>query len=177
MSCDVGKATEGLENELWCRWSNGKVREWATSQFILQHFFRFSYDTSSSLISPGEPPMFSWILLIAYSRLNPIRDGPPPWGLVEVLATSHSKKYIDTKSIHKSRNWTNSLAWSWQRNTCFTLDSISIIMKTYSKARNHCFIFVKFAAGDLIDTSLRFMLWLTAQLLMIAGRPRCPLGS
>ena len=103
MSCDVGKATEGLENELWRRWSDGKVGEWAeliviviaelilqtyrhftyvtthsptlaslylrhtsfsnhsvaspTSQFILQLFFRFSYVTSSSLNSPGEPPM------------------------------------------------------------------------------------------------------------------------
>ena len=24
MSCDVGEATEGLENELWCRSSDGK---------------------------------------------------------------------------------------------------------------------------------------------------------
>ena len=30
-----------------------------TSQFILQRFFRFSYVTSSSLNSPGEPPMHS----------------------------------------------------------------------------------------------------------------------
>ena len=29
MSCDVGKATEGLGNELWLRWSDGKVGEWA----------------------------------------------------------------------------------------------------------------------------------------------------
>ena len=29
MSCDVGKATEVLENELWRRWSDGKVGEWA----------------------------------------------------------------------------------------------------------------------------------------------------
>ena len=29
MSCDVGKATEGLKNELWRRWSDGKVWEWA----------------------------------------------------------------------------------------------------------------------------------------------------
>ena len=28
-----------------------------TSQFILQHFFRLSYVTGSSLTSPGEPPM------------------------------------------------------------------------------------------------------------------------
>ena len=55
-NCDVGKATEGLENELWRMWSDGKVGEWAlpTSKFILQPFFRFSYVTGSS---PGEPPM------------------------------------------------------------------------------------------------------------------------
>ena len=26
--CDVGEAKEGLENELWRRWSNGRVGEW-----------------------------------------------------------------------------------------------------------------------------------------------------
>ena len=30
-SCDVGEAKEGLENELWRRWSNGKVGEWAVT--------------------------------------------------------------------------------------------------------------------------------------------------
>ena len=88
MSCDVGKATEGLENELWCRSRDGKFGEWAelpslyirhssfsnpsvalpTSQFSLQPFFRFSYVTSSSFNSPGEPPMaksqdrLNWLL-------------------------------------------------------------------------------------------------------------------
>ena len=94
-ACDIGKAKEGLENELWRRWSTGRVGEWAelipqpfhhftyittnspilpslylchssfsnpsiaspTSQFILQPFFCFSYVTSSSLKSPGKPPM------------------------------------------------------------------------------------------------------------------------
>ena len=32
MSCDVGEATEGLENELWRRWSNGRVGEWAVTE-------------------------------------------------------------------------------------------------------------------------------------------------
>ena len=31
MSCDVGKATELLENKLWRRWSDGKVREQAVT--------------------------------------------------------------------------------------------------------------------------------------------------
>ena len=29
MICDVGEATEGLKNELWRRWSDGKIGEWA----------------------------------------------------------------------------------------------------------------------------------------------------
>ena len=72
MSCDVGKATEELENELWRRWSVGKVGQWAahsptfsslylhrssfsnpsvalpTSQLILQPFLCFSYITAHS---------------------------------------------------------------------------------------------------------------------------------
>ena len=32
------------------------------SQFIIQPFFRFSYVTGSSLMSPGEPPMEIWIV-------------------------------------------------------------------------------------------------------------------
>ena len=126
MSCEVGKATEGLENELFilqpyhhftyvtthsptllslhlrhssfsnpsvasptsqlilqpfCRFtyvtvhsptllslhlrhssfSNPSVAS-PTSQFILQPFFRLSYVTSSSLTSPGEPPIIVLVL-------------------------------------------------------------------------------------------------------------------
>ena len=51
MSCDVGEVTERLENK-----QNFSVAS-PTSQFILQPLFRFSYVTSSSLNSPGEPPI------------------------------------------------------------------------------------------------------------------------
>ena len=53
MNCDVGKVTEGLDNELG---SFSKLFVTSPkSQFILQP--RFSYVTSSSLKSLGEPPM------------------------------------------------------------------------------------------------------------------------
>ena len=59
MSCDVGKAMEGLENELWCRWSDGKVGEWAElifiviAELILQPFRHFTYViTHSSTLPP-----------------------------------------------------------------------------------------------------------------------------
>ena len=74
MSCDVGElcsfskpfrhftyATTHSQTlpSLYLRnssFSNPSVAS-PTSQFILQPFFRFSYVTSSSLNSPGEPPM------------------------------------------------------------------------------------------------------------------------
>ena len=73
MSCNVGEATEGLENELWRRWSDEKVGEWALlwlnyelcsfsklsvtspmSQLILilQAFRHFTYVTAHSPILP-----------------------------------------------------------------------------------------------------------------------------
>ena len=51
MSCDVVKATEGLENELWRRWSGGKVGEWAL--LILQTFHHFTYVTAHSPTLPS----------------------------------------------------------------------------------------------------------------------------
>ena len=55
MSCDVGKAAEGLENELWRRWSDVRV---------LQSLHRFTYVTANSPTSPGEPPVPLWWCLI-----------------------------------------------------------------------------------------------------------------
>ena len=64
MSCDVGKATEGLENKLWRRWSDGKGWRMSrahsptftvtsrTSQLILQPFRRFTYVTAHSPTLP-----------------------------------------------------------------------------------------------------------------------------
>ena len=50
MNCDVGKATEGLENELRHRWSNGKAGEW---ELILQLFRHFTYVTAHSPTLPS----------------------------------------------------------------------------------------------------------------------------
>ena len=53
MNCDVGEATEGLENELWRRWSDGKVGEWAVliviviAELILQPSRRITYVTTA----------------------------------------------------------------------------------------------------------------------------------
>ena len=56
MSCDIGKAAEGLENELWRKWRDGKLQSsfsnpsvaLPTSQLILQPFRCFTYVTAHS---------------------------------------------------------------------------------------------------------------------------------
>ena len=45
MSYDVGEDREGLENELWRRWSEGRVGEWGSAE------------PGISLTSPGKPPI------------------------------------------------------------------------------------------------------------------------
>ena len=50
MSCDVAKAKEELENDLWRRWRDGKIWEWA--ELILQAFRQFTYVTAHSLTLP-----------------------------------------------------------------------------------------------------------------------------
>ena len=59
MSWDVGKAREGVENELWHRWSDWKVGEWAElivvviAELILQPFRHFTYVTVHSPTLPS----------------------------------------------------------------------------------------------------------------------------
>ena len=116
MSCDVGKATEVLENELWCRWSNRKLGEWAllilahsptfpllhlrhssffnpsvalpTPQLILQPFRCFTYATAHS-------PTLTSLYLRHNSFSNPSIASPTSQLILQPLrhftyATTHS---------------------------------------------------------------------------------------
>ena len=52
MSCDVREATEGLENELWRRWSDGKVGESAHSPNFPSLLLRLSSFSNPSVALP-----------------------------------------------------------------------------------------------------------------------------
>ena len=73
ISCDVGKATEGLENELWRRWSDKahspNLLSLPTSQLILQPFRCFTY------VIAHFPTLFS-LLLCHSSFSNPSFASP-----------------------------------------------------------------------------------------------------
>ena len=59
MNCDVGEATEGLEIELWRRWSDGQVGKWAEliviviAELILQPSRDLPYVTTHSPTLPS----------------------------------------------------------------------------------------------------------------------------
>ena len=63
-ACDVGEAKEGLKNEVWRCWSNGRVGEWALLN--LQPFRHFTYVTAHS------PTLTSLYLVTAHSPTIPL---------------------------------------------------------------------------------------------------------
>ena len=93
--CDVGEAKDGLENELWRRWSNGRVGEWAVtlvkqssfsnlsvtspmSQLFLQPFRRFTYVRAHSPTLPFSNPSFA---SPTSQALHLIHLASRPWSL------------------------------------------------------------------------------------------------
>ena len=76
-ACDVGEAKEGLENELWRRWSNGRVAEWAVTKVKRRKRWRMSCDVGKMTeILENEQTSFSNLSVILPKLqliLQPIR--------------------------------------------------------------------------------------------------------
>ena len=177
MSCDVGKATEGLGNELLRRWSDGKVGEWVcciylwallilqpfryftyvtthyptlpslylrhssfsnpyvaspTPQFILQPLFRFTYVTSPSLNSPGEPPMPT-----AHS---------PTFPLLHLRHSSFSNPSVALPTDSYPREWSRGMREGTQK----------LQLHVYSRWRNN--LTVQLMKKLLIHSSRRYLI-------------------
>ena len=110
MSCDVGKAAEGVENEalhhsptltsLHLRHSSFSNPSAAlpTSQLIIQPFHCFTYVICTSPTSPGELPMLLWRCLIYpwwFSNLQWLR----PAGLYERCKLALELKRLKTPDV------------------------------------------------------------------------------
>ena len=83
MRCDVGKATEWLENELWLRWSDEKLGEWAL--IILQAFRHFAYFANPSVASPT-----SQLILQPFRRFTHVTVHSPTLPLLHLSHSSFS---------------------------------------------------------------------------------------
>ena len=78
-ACDLGEAKKGFENELWRRWSNGKVGEWALEALlILQPFRHFTY-------VPAHSPILPSVYLRHSSFCNPSVASPTSQLFLETL--------------------------------------------------------------------------------------------
>ena len=60
-ACDVGEAKEGLENELWRRWSNRRVGEWVVAQVKRWKCWRMSR-TQFTYVTTHSPTLLSLYL-------------------------------------------------------------------------------------------------------------------
>ena len=106
-ACDVGEAKEGLESELWRRWSNGRVGEWAEfrviaiGELILQHFRHFTYVIAHSPTLP--------LLHLRHSSLsNPSFDSPTSQTLhlIHLASRTWLSLFCDVaKSMNMAYNW------------------------------------------------------------------------
>ena len=88
MSCDVGTATEGLENELWRRWSNVTS---PMSELILQAFSHFTYVTAHShspKLSVTVPT--SQLILQSFPRFTYVTTHSPTLPLLHLCHSSFS---------------------------------------------------------------------------------------
>ena len=123
MSYDVDKATEKLENELWRRWSDGKVGEWAeliaivTAELIPQLFRHFIYVTAHS---PSIPSLY----LRHSSFSNPSLASPT--SQLVLMSRAHSPTF---PSLHLSYN-------------SFSIPSIALPTSQLIFQRLRCFTYV-----------------------------------
>ena len=109
MSCNVGEVTESLENqnELWRRWSDWKLGEWAEliviviAELILQTFSHFTYVTAHS-----DCPSFPSLDLLHSSFSNPSLALPTSQLILQPLrcftyVTAHSPTLLSLLICHR----------------------------------------------------------------------------
>ena len=67
-ACDVGEAKGGLENELWRRWSNGRVGEWVVTKVKRRKGWRISCDVGEVTESLENELWCTYRTLNSYSK-------------------------------------------------------------------------------------------------------------
>ena len=103
-ACDVGEAKEGLENELWRRWSNGRIGDWAVTQVKRRKGWRTSCDvgevterfeneqSSFSNLSLTSPT--SQLILQHFRRFTYVTAHSPTLPLLHLRHRSFSKPFF-----------------------------------------------------------------------------------
>ena len=70
-ACDVGEVKEGLENELWRRWSNGRIEEWAHSPTFPSLHLRHNSFSNPSVALPTSQLILKPFRCFTYVTVHP----------------------------------------------------------------------------------------------------------
>ena len=157
MSCDVGKLTERLENEL------------CSAQFILQPFFCFPYVTSSSLASRAHSPTFPSVYLRHNSFSNPSVALPTSQLILQPFRCS---TYV---TVHSPTLPLLHLRHSSFSNPSVALPTSHLILQPFC-----CFTYVTVHSPTLLSLLLRHRLftlftWRTAHAFFTCNSRKSPL--
>ena len=93
MSCDVGKGTEGLENELWRRWKVGKVGEW-TELIDIEISLSLPYLRHNSFSSPSVALPTSQLILQPFRCFTYVTAHSPTFPLLHLRHSSFSNTSV-----------------------------------------------------------------------------------
>ena len=93
-ACDVGQAKEELGNELWRRWNNGRVGEWAVTWVKRWKRCRMSCDVGGVTGSRAHSPTFPWLHLRHSSFSNGSVALPTSQLILQLSVTSPTSQLI-----------------------------------------------------------------------------------
>ena len=111
MNYDVGEATEGLENELWCKWNDGRGGEWGSAHSrTLPTSLHLRQGTSPT--SPGESPLKLESMVCEICNCN------KRFSVLSDIMEVSSKTYLAKYTIEMN----NILRYFWKRLKYYELN-------------------------------------------------------
>ena len=159
MSCDLDKAREGLENELWRRWSDWNLGEWAL--LVIQASRHFTYVTAhsptlpslylshNSFSNPSVASPTSQLILQSFFRFSYV-TGFHLRHLASRLCTSHTSQLI----LQPFRRFTYVTAHS-PTLPLLQLHHSSFSSPSFASLKSQVFTYVTWRAAHAMDH--RFM--------------------
>ena len=118
MSCDIGKSREGLETELWRRWSDGKLGEWALLYISISmssahsQSFPSLYLHHSSFSNPSLALSTSQDFHLCHLASRPCHTSNSSWLVNGIFRKQHGENFITQTWLLL---WLNRRVWKMNR--------------------------------------------------------------
>ena len=168
MNCDVGKATEELENELWHRWSDGNVGECCISGTLIwpgsllwhgDQGCSFIMDCISAVASRCFPHPTFFSIWTDLKRSEKIPEAPTcRWG-EWIWLTGPSGLHRNSPGLNMSSPHSPTFPSLHLRHNSFSNPSIALPTSQLILQPFRCFTFVTVHSPTLLSLLLRHKLF------------------